>query len=114
MKDKDKSISFQEHCNTATVLETSAAHVHNVRELLHALRSNKPVFSALPVPSIADAKAHGELPTVVFTGVYSTRSASGLAEWNGIVALDLDAVKELKSVHSLAFFDAELEKAITT
>ncbi|WP_426062008.1 DEAD/DEAH box helicase family protein [Hymenobacter sp. B1770] len=114
MKDKDKSISFQKHCNTATVLETSAANVHNLRELLHALRSNQSVFAALPVPCIADAKAHGELPTVVFTGVYSTRSAAGLTSWNGVVALDLDAVKELKNVKSLNYFDGEIQKVIAT
>jgi hypothetical protein len=109
---KDREISYQASAHTNQIMTNENVNANTIQELITCLRANNPPLKNLTIPTIEDAQAHGTLPTVVFSGVYSTRSASGLSKWNGVVALDLDPVKELKMAHDIAWFEPYLDKVI--
>ena len=105
-------VSYQSNCSTAEILDNTIVNAPNISSFLWFLREKRDVLAKIRIPSVEDNKEHGELPTIIYSGVYDTRSAVGLGKWNGVIALDLDALKDLKNRYDSLYFEEQLEKVI--
>ena len=106
-------ISYQQSCNTAAILpDTDVVLTATVEDFIISLRDQEPLFNTLSIPEQGTDLDHGQLPAVIFSGTYTMRSATSLAEWNGILTLDIDAEKPLKHEQPIGYFSPIIDRAI--